>query len=373
MDTNLTIQLFFFGLAVPVALEAYKERERNVARIVLWSVVAIFGIMGFVWPFLDDGIPVISKSLSDLVANPLTWFVLFVGVYFIARPFWSTQKTISVLPAPELDYEPESEGTEWQDVKIKIEKLEIELSKSKETMLRQGEESEAQARKLELVTKLTSGISQQNGEFVSLILERIEAVELDQKDVQEKLEEKTKEIIRFTDSLVLKYGEAENDIKSIRHGAANLEKEFKAHLEQTQTSFATLQQREHLKLFENLIIEKSSILYDDLKSGKTLDAEGWKEWKNTHSQWRSLLSRWIETARFYTMDLETQILNTPDEKYSSEWTVKDNQLPDAEAVRIFKQYRIQQSQWEDVRQMVDKNIRSVAFFGMKESEVRANG
>lgn len=88
MDTDLTIQLFFFGLAVPVALEAYKERERKVARIVLWSVVVTFGFMGFVWPSLNEGIPKISNALSTLVVNPVTWFVLFVGMYFVTRPFW---------------------------------------------------------------------------------------------------------------------------------------------------------------------------------------------------------------------------------------------------------------------------------------------
>lgn len=249
---------------------------------------------------------------------------------------------------------------DWQDYKVKIEKLEIEVSSGKERMLKQSQEQAAIASKLKFATAITDGMTEKSGENLMIHEGRLT-----------QLEDKTTDLVGFVDGLATKQSETGNDIRSIRHGAANLEKEFKLHSNQTRESFAALQQRETLARLAGMIEEKASILYDRLKSGESCSPEDWKTWEQNHRQWRSFILHWVEQGRFYVNDLETKILNTPDEKYEGEWTVSDDQFPTADAVRKFKQHRIQQRHWEEMKEKVDNNIRQVAFVGMKLVEVRS--
>lgn len=104
MDATLTIQLFFFTMGIPVALEAYKAQGR--ARIVLWAVTAAFGVLGFIWPALSSGWPAIQAVGSDLATDPSAWFAIAVAFFFVLRPYWSRQNApprgndISKITAP---------------------------------------------------------------------------------------------------------------------------------------------------------------------------------------------------------------------------------------------------------------------------------
>lgn len=116
MEQALTIQLFFFAAALTVALEAYKAQ--GIARIVLWASCAIFGVVGFAWSSITEGLPALTTWFGSLVSSPTTWFIVVVSLYFVLRRYWSVSP-------PEIGVQHEvPQPYDDADIKRKLEKLE---------------------------------------------------------------------------------------------------------------------------------------------------------------------------------------------------------------------------------------------------------
>ncbi len=81
------------------------------------------------------------------------------------------------------------------------------------------------------------------------------------------------------------------------------------------------------------------------------------------------MNQWWAYARFYLAN-SGPVLLAPDNKYAAHWSVRDDQFPSAEAVRVFKKFRIIFAQWEEVQDQLRDNVYQVAFTGMTELDVR---
>lgn len=117
MGDTLTIQLFFFASGLTVALEAYKAR--GIARVVLWGLVGVFGIAGFVWPLLSPSLPRVGANLIGLATSPVPWFVLSVAVFFIIRPYWQSLPSSApklTTPHPQIAPAPATAGVSKAEV-----------------------------------------------------------------------------------------------------------------------------------------------------------------------------------------------------------------------------------------------------------------
>ena len=290
----------------------------------------------------------LAKSMSWL--GNLNWAdAIFVGIAIaclitivlslalIAVRLFRPLSKSSHFPAPELDYGP---VTEWQDIRITVENLEIELKSAQENLREQVKETTVVSNRLDTVTKLTNKMSGQTSEYVELLRSQDETLR--------------------------------NEMRDLHHRAEVANRELSKLSQRVGESFAALQQREFLSVFDRHIGVHSSTLYDRLRAGERYDERDWAEWEKVHCQWRSMLNRWLDNARFYFRDISDVVLRTDDEKYRGEWTVSDEQFPNAEAVRTFKQYRIQQSQWEEAKEAVESRIKQVAFVGLRECEVQAS-
>lgn len=310
-------------------------------KIVKWGggLAAVLGV----WDALSSqfGLPTL-REVFGMSGALLPWWgwLLILQAIFIYALFEYVRANVSDLRATPSPSAAEA-ATERKKLTIKVEKLEIELKEARETIHDNAKEATQTANRLELMSKLTNDMSEQTGKFFTLLQEQ------------------------DTD--------LRNEIRAFQHGEKEISKQLSELTRRVQESFAALQQREFLALFESKILECSATLYEGLAAGETYNDEQWKEWERTHEQWRSFLGRWIDNARFYYAQLETEILRTEDSQYKGEWTVSDSQFPSAEAVRSFKQYRIQQSQWRERRDAVDANIKRVAFVGMTQNEVRNYG
>lgn len=101
------------------------------------------------------------------------------------------------------------------------------------------------------------------------------------------------------------------------------------------------------------------------------DKISWDRWENVYGHWNSLMVQWWVIARFYLANTG-QVLQVPDHMYPG--TEVDEALltpgGGAEAVRLYKKFRIIQDQWEAVQEELHKNMVLVAFHGMPEEEVR---
>lgn len=160
-----------------------------------------------------------------------------------------------------------------------------------------------------------------------------------------------------------------NDFKGV---AARFDEEHK----QTRRSFVALQIREILAEIAATIERDAAELYDRLHAGEIYDEAAWDSWESIHHHWRGQVVLWIQSARWFARDVDGRVLTTPDAKFGRKWSIKDAQFPASEEspasekVRRFKQFRIIQTQWEEIREEVDQGIKNVAYSGLSEEEVR---
>jgi hypothetical protein len=140
--------------------------------------------------------------------------------------------------------------------------------------------------------------------------------------------------------------------------------------EKVSRSFYALRTKEALDQIATDIEADADILYARFANGETYDAAAWDKWENVHYHWIGLIRTWIEHGKWYFGNLTTAVIEVPDHKYRGDWTVSDSQFPNAEAVRVFKKFRIIQTQWQEVRDKVRENLYYVAYHGMSDVEVR---
>lgn len=72
----------FFGV------EAFKVKDR-IPRLIFAVLAITFAMSGLTLPWTADKAPAINEWLSEISGNPLSWLILIIGLFFVARPFWS--------------------------------------------------------------------------------------------------------------------------------------------------------------------------------------------------------------------------------------------------------------------------------------------
>ncbi len=136
-------------------------------------------------------------------------------------------------------------------------------------------------------------------------------------------------------------------------------------------SLYALGARERLANLQDQIEHDASSLYDGLKSGETYDQSRWEQWETTHSRWQTSLNEWLDTATWYALAVKERTLTVDENKYGLDWSVLENQFPNAEAVRRFRKFRIIHQQWEQVIPNVIGGLNGVAFNGLTDLEARS--
>lgn len=291
IDNTLNIQLFFFAAAIPVALEAHKAQK--LAKIILFAISAVFGIAGFWWQSLSALWPTVTQHLLILVANPVSWFVMVVSVFFVARSYWKQPVEFPANDAPGFSLSYESDlASQISAVNVRLVGLDVK------------------AEKIRVDTAIFS----------------TELQKLDQK-------------VAAKDEKVL-------------------------------ASFYAVGARERLTTLEAQIEEGAAELYDRLKAGEIYDAEQWEQWESIYEQWNGKIDEWLSTGTWYAVAVKERTLTIKDDLYRAQWSVAENQFPNAEAVRQFKKHRIIITNWRTVVPEVKRGVDSVAFAGQSEIDAR---
>ncbi|WP_288484820.1 hypothetical protein [uncultured Novosphingobium sp.] len=150
-----------------------------------------------------------------------------------------------------------------------------------------------------------------------------------------------------------------------------LQAEVQRYDERTRSAFQAIYLRELLSDLEAQLNEDAAMLYSKIKNGEAHDAASWDSWDSIHHHWEGLLTKWLGMARWYVADVERRVLEVSEQEYSqSRWTFEDRQFPNAEANRRFKRHRLILKHWEDIKGTVNNNVRSVAYHGLTERDVR---
>ena len=161
-----------------------------------------------------------------------------------------------------------------------------------------------------------------------------------------------------------------SNFEALQERVGRLEALIQEETERRRRSFWALQAREYLKELAAEIEFDAGLLYDRLASGEVYDRNAWDKWESVHAVWNMRLQSWLDSAKWYAPDLLAKVLQFPDSAYAGEWSVRDDQFPDAEAVRKFKRHRIINSQWNETREVVKHGLDLVAFSGLSDDEVR---
>jgi len=160
------------------------------------------------------------------------------------------------------------------------------------------------------------------------------------------------------------------DIEAIKKAVAETADTLKAEGEQRALSFHALRTINALRSLETEMSLDAKDLSDSLLNGDNYDAQRWDSWESINHHWESTLKTWNQHAQWYAYETEARIFNVEENEFGGDWTVIDEQFPNADAQRRFKRYRILQRHWEGVREDVMKGINSVAYGGLSDEEVR---
>lgn len=153
-----------------------------------------------------------------------------------------------------------------------------------------------------------------------------------------------------------------------------LAEEVKRQNDRTLGSLHAVFAREQLAFYDDAIGSDARDLYDSFRNGDRYDHARWQTWESVHTHWESMLTGWLNTAKWYVRDLEVQITTVDESEYrSAQWTVSDHQFPNSEAVRLFKRHRMIHGKWENLRKTVNDKVHQVAFEGMTEHDVKRAG
>jgi membrane protein implicated in regulation of membrane protease activity len=160
------------------------------------------------------------------------------------------------------------------------------------------------------------------------------------------------------------------EIDSVRHAAADLDKREEARHRQRMQALHTVFLRECMVDEQTKIRKLADGLYEPLKSGENLNDAAWEAWLSAHNDWKRNLDIWLGSASFFGRQIKARTLNFDDSKYGGKWNVRRDQFPDDEAMRIFKKFRIIHQQWEEIMPEVEAGMNNVAFHGMTQEEAR---
>jgi hypothetical protein len=158
------------------------------------------------------------------------------------------------------------------------------------------------------------------------------------------------------------------DFKSSLNG---IEKELARLKERTSESLHSLWFREQIRDLSEGIRGDAAELSRRINEGTKHDVTSWEKWENVYEHWWSLLNQWWMIARFYLV-APSKALTAPDHMFP-QTQVNESLFPPeggAEAVRVYKKFRIIQGQWEAVQMELDQNLNLVAFSGLAQLEVR---
>lgn len=327
MDTTLTIQLFFFATAVPVALEAYKAR--GLARIVLWAVAGIFGIAGFIWPALKDGLPAIGAKLAELATDPVAWFALLIVVFFILRPFWS--KPTAPLVVSQLN---DGDGVDLGAT------IDARLNEFLATTLRAEfakhsdiHEHDVKLGELADKVKAAQGSAQVTFDFakkeVARLDERIGEIAQGSLDLERKWNDWTRQ---YTD---------------------DIERRF----EWVDAGFRAILDRERLATLDQKIRDIGDVLLAP-RSGKEIS--DWDEWDVLRGQFQSCLDTWLELADAYRVGVTDRVKYAKKDRLEGKWA-EDHLLPGPDRIVTYRWLAITFDNFCHERGQVVSAVMSAAY------------
>ncbi len=325
------------AIAAMFGLEAYKVKDR-IPRLVFGAIAVLFALGGFgISPIVEKS-PAVGTFLSGIFEQPLSWFMLFIALFFVLRPLWTKPGSFSAL-----DYAPPDQV---EDIRIKIENLEVSISRN------------------------TANI---NG-----VVETVVGLQDDLTENARLTSQNEGGLVAVTHMMSEIQKDAIADFKELREADAQLGKaidETKAQIAKEVTervmadtnlrrSFAALSDKEWIERATSELARRASELSTPTDSGADLSSSAvWSEWSGRYDEWDNLLRDYISVSARYVSNFE-EILQVEDAAYGANWEIKDSQFPNSEGVRRYKKFRIILSHWRSAQRELNRKVQQAAFEGI---------
>lgn len=76
-------------LTLALMLASEGKRTEGIWRPGLYTLAVIVGLIALALEPIARELPAVGTTLSAIFGNPLAWFVLLMGLFFVLRPFWA--------------------------------------------------------------------------------------------------------------------------------------------------------------------------------------------------------------------------------------------------------------------------------------------
>ncbi|RYG86046.1 MAG: hypothetical protein EON59_10890 [Alphaproteobacteria bacterium] len=285
--TNLAITLFLFSCAVPFAIEAIKMVGK--LRLVLGGIATIFIAAGLLWSPIAAAFPKVAGLAANIVGNPFAWFLLFGILFMIAREWWSKRYShalsvnINGLSAGSISDELKS------SLRPKLEELHEKIAQVSEQAMRASS--------------------------------RAEAAEAYAARVDAKIDHETGRVA----ALELLLQESRSDIDSLTTRANGIDERFRLMTKRIRLDYI----EEQITLFDPDLYHPDGAGIDQIK---------WSVWENKRRSWHNLLVGWSNMVGDTMPTARDVIEYTPPTLYYGDWSFKDTDFPNSDAIHKYKTY-----------------------------------
>lgn len=330
----LIIGASYFGV------EAYRA-EGKTARLVLAALSVAFVLAGIFLPLLTAAYPKVGAFIAAVFDDPSSWFILFLGLFFVLRPFWQGGASHQ---APEMD----------QAGDALLEQAVRDLESNVASL----------AAQVQLIGDARARVEKTEAS-ISAICDIIDGLEASKTSLEENL-------IRISASNA-------GDLEGLRQSIAGVQKEYVAHqslnadalrsqFDNIYLALAAVGHWERIIALGNELEALGTILSKPTENKEfSLNEDDWATWEQAEEGWREKLGAWLELADRYQSGTSQKVLSTPEGLYrSGNWTISDSQFPasnTSNAVHAYKSFRIIYTNWKNEWGGVNWRVAQAAFCG----------
>jgi hypothetical protein len=312
------------GLLTLALMIASEGRNASGAwRYGLFALAALVAIGAAALKQITDEMPSVGTFLSGVFGSPVSWFVIFVALFFVLRPIWQGGSGSRLPP----QYDDATTKAELADLDAKIADLRTTMKGATEALLNPIAEGKASGQvAVDELVRFRHEYSQQQG----FLMKRLDRMEADGS---------------------LQHDYVRRQIASLYQALAAI-----AHLEKIQEVAAEIE-----ALGQELATPTTAEDY--------LDADKWEWWEEAEAVWMQKLRFWCALAGSYDPALEDDVMTVSELALKHGTGIAQaNQFPTSEAYIWYKTFAIRLIQWRANRIKGEDAIRDHAFNGATASE-----
>ena len=117
----------------------------------------------------------------------------------------------------------------------------------------------------------------------------------------------------------------------------------------------------HMRNYPQLVTMGEDL--DWIAKSEVTEAD-WEKWDKAERRWRSEIVRWLQFIGYYAPNAEAIINEVPDHLYyNADWAIDEAAFGKADRVKRFKEYVIALANLKEVKDYVNRSIKSAAFEG----------